>query len=180
MAIVQVFHEEDNKFYTVSFTLKKGVLIAGSGVDVYYMVVETSMKKHDGTSFTPFLVQTLSDVPPGYSAATTFTALVQDYIAYFIAASGLGASSSSSLSSSSTSSSSSSTSSSTSSSSSTKSSSSSSSTSSSSSSTSSSSSYIERWSSSSSSKSSSSSSSSTSSSTSSSSSSTSSSTSSSS
>jgi len=157
MATITVFHESVNKYYQINVGIFSSVVdaihdVPSDGSVDFYLKITTNMKKPDGSSFSEYLVRELSDVPVGYSTATTFTELVNDYIEYFIVQSEFGQSSSSSTSSTSSNSSSSST---TSSSTSSNSSSSTSSNSSSSTLSSTSSSYIELWSSSSSSSSSS-------------------------
>ena len=111
MATIQVYHEEENRFYQVSVTINSTVLDMVPGGSVsdaeidYYLKITTTIRREDGTAFPQYVVRSLADAAPGYGAATTFTELVNDYVAYFIVQAGLGQSSSSSSSSSNSSSS---------------------------------------------------------------------------
>jgi len=113
MTTIRVFNEEQNKYYQVDVSLFSAVMdrvnnLPSNGDIDYYLKITTTMKYPDGTSFGEYVIRNLSDVPTGYSAATTFTQLVNDYIEYFQVQATLGQSSSSSSSSSTSSSSSSS------------------------------------------------------------------------
>jgi len=107
MATIQVYHQEENRYYQVNVNLASAILQdAGSGRMDYYLTISTNLKKRDGTAYPTYKVTTLADVPAGTSPApTTWTELVDDYVSYFVEQSELGQSSSSSTSSSSSSSS---------------------------------------------------------------------------
>jgi hypothetical protein len=107
MATVQIFHEEDGRTSTVSINLASSILSDMDMVRDTYLLVNTSIRKSDGSAFPAYLVRDLSDVAPGAGVATDWTELVNGYIDYFVSDAGLGQSSSSSSSSTSESSSSS-------------------------------------------------------------------------
>ncbi len=106
MAIVKIYEEESNKTYSVNFDLSKGILSPNVadpnsiGKEEYYLLVYTDMKKYDGSSFGKYVIKSYADVPPLYSAATSFSDLVNGWVQYFIEQTELGMSSSSSSSSS--------------------------------------------------------------------------------
>ncbi len=111
MATISIYQAEDNRTYQVTvdvFTsvLDQTYLLPSNTYDIdYYLRISTTLRKSiDNSSFPTYVVRTLNDVPPGYSAASSFTELVDDYVEYFIAQAELGMSSSSSESSSSSSS----------------------------------------------------------------------------
>ena len=99
MASVNIYNQDEDKTYTVSFDLKNTFLkdvVDGDQID-YYLSVSTSMKKIDGTAFPRYVVKNLGDLPPGYAgAANSFSDLCQKYITYFMDTSELIVSSSSS------------------------------------------------------------------------------------
>ena len=102
MATIQVYHEEENKFYQVNVNVNVAILSTDStGAINYYLTISTNIKKYGGVSFPIFRVQDLTDVAPGYSSpAANFTELIEDYVQYIITTAELGMSSSSSTSSS--------------------------------------------------------------------------------
>jgi len=107
MATIQVYHQEENRFYQITVSLATAVLPTDNlGRTTNYLTISTNMKYPDGTAFPVFRVVDLTDVPPSYTPPDAdWTELVNHYIAYFIDQAGLGySSSSSSLSSSSSSS----------------------------------------------------------------------------
>lgn len=111
MAQIRIFHDEDNRYYTVNFDLKFGVMVdigSPDGSQDFYIDVYTDVKKTDGTSFSHYTVRSLADVPPTYSTAADFGELCRDYVEYFMVQGEMAQSSSSSTSSSSSSTSSSS------------------------------------------------------------------------
>lgn len=110
MATISIYQEEDNKTYQVSVDINSSILDLVNGspsngdIDYYLKITTTLKKSSDGSSFPTYVIRNMSDVPDGYSTATTFTELVDDYVQYFIDQAQLGQSSSSSESSSSSSS----------------------------------------------------------------------------
>lgn len=101
MATISIYQEEDNKTYQVSVDINSSILdlVNGSpsnGDTDYYLKITTTLKKSDGSSFPTYVIRNMSDVPDGYSTASTFTELVDDYVQYFIDQAQLGQSSSSS------------------------------------------------------------------------------------
>jgi hypothetical protein len=101
MATISIYQAEDNRYYQVSVDIATSLMdrIYGSPSDCqteYYLKISTTLRKPDNTAFSQYVIRTLADVPPGYSAATTFTELVDDYVEYFITYSEMGMSSSSS------------------------------------------------------------------------------------
>jgi hypothetical protein len=108
---IRIYNQADNRYYTVTVD-SFGTSLDTNGTDMstdYYLKITTSMRvKSTGAAFPQYVIRYLTDVPPGYAAAETFTDLINSYIDYFIVQANLGMSSSSSSSSSSNSSSSSS------------------------------------------------------------------------
>jgi len=106
MAQVKIYHDEDNRYYTVNFDLKQAILsrlpgdVIGDAQFDFYLDVSTNMRKSNGTAFSHYLVRTLDDVPPTYSTATDFGELCRFYIEYFMQTAELAMSSSSTSSSS--------------------------------------------------------------------------------
>ena len=96
MATIQVYVEEQNRNYNVTVNLVNGVLDDGTGDSIYYLTLSTTLTYPDGTRFPTYVIQDLTDTPPGYGAAATFTELVNDYIGYFLVQGEVGQSSSSS------------------------------------------------------------------------------------
>lgn len=95
MAQVKIYHDEDDREYTVNFDLRQGLLDDGSGESDFYIVINTTLRNALGVSYGEWRVRSLSDVPPGDSTATDFNDLCQKYIDYFMAESQLAESSSS-------------------------------------------------------------------------------------
>ena len=101
MATIQIFNEEASANSTVTVDLKT-TMLADPLEDMVvksYLTISTNIKDVNGSSYPIFVIQDLSDIAPGASAATTFTELIDGYIAYFIGDAELGQSSSSSSSS---------------------------------------------------------------------------------
>lgn len=103
MSSFQIYHEEEDKNYTITLNLSNSVIFGDnsggaekSPKNKYYLTISTNMKKYDGSSFGTFLVEDLNDVAPGASAASTFTELIDGYVEYFLIEGEYGQSSSSS------------------------------------------------------------------------------------
>ena len=102
MPTISIYQEEDNRTYQVNVDVNTAIFdrVNGAPSDYqadYYLIITTNMKKAvDNSSYPTYIIRNLSDTPPGYLAATTFTELVNDYIEYFSDQSELGQSSSSS------------------------------------------------------------------------------------
>ena len=96
MGQVRIYHDEDDREYTVNFDLKNSLLADGNGNADFYLVIKTSLKTVAGASFGEWRVKTLADIPPGGTIATDFNDLCNQYIDYFMAGAELAQSSSSS------------------------------------------------------------------------------------
>ena len=98
MATIQVYHQEENRYYQITVSLATAVLPTdNTGQTTNYLTVSTNMKYPDGTAFPVFRVVDLTDVPPGYTPPDAdWTELINHYIEYFVDEAELGASSSSS------------------------------------------------------------------------------------
>ena len=107
MSSFQIYHEEEDKFYTITVNIVASALLGNdvggpekSPETKYYLTLSTSIRNPDGSAFPTYLIENLGDTAPGASAATTFTELIDGYAEYFLTQSEFGQSSSSSSSSS--------------------------------------------------------------------------------
>lgn len=96
MGQIKIYHDEDDREYTVNFDLKSSLLNDTDATTDFYLVIKTTLTNVDGTSYGEWRVRTLEDVPPGGTTATDFNNLCQQYVDYFMAGAELGQSSSSS------------------------------------------------------------------------------------
>tara|TARA_R110000824_G_scaffold148242_3_gene317899 strand:+ start:75639 stop:75986 length:348 start_codon:yes stop_codon:yes gene_type:complete len=104
MATAKIYHDEEDKEYTVNFVLKSSLLNDGDATSKAYMVITTSISKLDGSSHGQIKVETLSDTPPGEGVAASWTELCREWVKYFSDEAEVGQTSSSSSDSSSSSS----------------------------------------------------------------------------
>ena len=80
MPTIQVYNEEQDRNFSVTFTLQSTILnvseIADDMAFDYYLLITTNMTQADGTAFDTFMVRDLTDVPPGVTPpASNFTEL---------------------------------------------------------------------------------------------------------
>jgi hypothetical protein len=103
MATLSVYNKADNRIHSVTINVVYGRLYDGLGEAEYYLDLTTDIRKYDGSSHGRKVIRNLSDVPPGFSTAANFKALISSWIEYFIELSDFDSSSSSTSSSSSSS-----------------------------------------------------------------------------
>jgi hypothetical protein len=95
MATLSVYSKADNRIHSVTINVVYGRLYDGLGEAEYYLDISTDIRKNDGTSHGKSIIRNLSDVPPGFSTAANFKALISSWIEYFIEISDFDSSSSS-------------------------------------------------------------------------------------
>jgi hypothetical protein len=108
MASIRIFSDEENQTFTISAEIRSAI-VKGSGTFnpkmKYYLEISTSFRKFDNTAFPTYVVEGLTDVPPGSVASpSNYTELLDAWIEYIVSLSTYGESSSSSSDSSSSSS----------------------------------------------------------------------------
>jgi hypothetical protein len=98
MATVKVYNDTNGRYYNIFFELKNSYLSDGDGTSTTFLVARTDIKKHDGTSFTPFNIFDLTNLPPDGdpTPVTDFSGLCKRYVKYFQTAAAFTMSSSSS------------------------------------------------------------------------------------
>jgi len=98
---ITVFRQSAGQYYQIVVDLISGVLAVNpdsttTGELDCYIKITTTIRKTDGTAFSEVVVRNLSDVPPGFSPASTFSELIGQYVDYFLTTAEYGMSSSSS------------------------------------------------------------------------------------
>ena len=80
MASTTIWHQEDGKNYTFTVDIGGGLLSSTQvSTEEYYLLVSTSMKKADGTSWGKILIKDHTNVAPGNATASTWTEQMEEW-----------------------------------------------------------------------------------------------------